>query len=122
MSTQQHFQALAELRERIRLEADKRVCRGILVVTSKEKAAEILADFDPKAISKGLYGSSKIELKAWSPAVEEGGRVFAARLYRNVDEAKVRQVFEFYGEISDLTLTPNKTNSCVNAVITYSKK
>lgn len=69
----------------------------------------------------GLYAGCKIELKAWSPPVEEG-RVFAARLYRNIDESKVRQAFEFYGEISDLTLSPNKTNSCINAVITYSKK
>lgn len=105
----------------MRLEVtDKRTCKGILAFTSKYRAAEILAEFDPKSISKGLYLASKIELKNWSQ-VEEGCRVFAGRMLRNAEEGKVRQIFETYGEISDLTLTPNKANSCLNAIITYSK-
>jgi hypothetical protein len=82
---------LGELRERVRFEVhDKRTCKGILTFTSKGKAEEVLTKFDPSTLNKGIY---KIELKYWNHVVEEGCKVYAPGLSRNIDEAKARAVF-----------------------------
>lgn len=47
--------------------------------------------------------------------------MFVPGLIRNLDEAKVKSVFEIYGDISDILLTPSKALNSVNATITYSK-